>query len=410
MNGLPDEADFELSTEAVRERFDWELRQGHPQWLWPETTPSRWRSALGRIETAAQRVLAGRPATLAGNSTDIGIAAYTSGLGPLLGYWAHSGLLGAEPPVRSILDLHYRHNGMRMKRLASLECTAVEALADDGVAVTVLKGMDTAYRYFPVPAARPLSDIDLLIGAADEARAAIVLGSLGYRPGGQALGERSWHKAGIRTEPRTLSFVHRDDPWSIDLHTTLDRRYSAGAPLIRIDRAIGFAPKIPWRLTAKGRVLDGPAHVLHLAFHASLGFASLSMLRMVELVFVIRTEGRLDWDAFLALAARTGNSSCVYPALRFANAMAPGTVPASVLAMLERDAPVAVRKVIANLTPATCQPLARCSFRERFMWTATAGGWLREMGTWLLPPATRRELWGIYRMRFWRLARGTVSK
>jgi hypothetical protein len=43
-------------------------------------------------------------------------------------------------------------------------------------------------------------------------------------------------RAGGATQPRTLSFVHRDDPWSIDLQTSLNRRYSYGAPVIALDR------------------------------------------------------------------------------------------------------------------------------------------------------------------------------
>ena len=45
---------------------------------------------------------------------DIGIAAFTSSMGPLLGFWNQMGLLDAKPSVQSVIELNYSHNSERM--------------------------------------------------------------------------------------------------------------------------------------------------------------------------------------------------------------------------------------------------------------------------------------------------------
>ena len=58
----------------------------------------------------------------------------------------------------------------------------------------------------------------------------------------------------------------------------------------------------------------------------------MSLLRLVELVLVIRKDcaaGLLCWDAFLAMAERTGSLGFAFPALKLCDELAPGTVPAS---------------------------------------------------------------------------------
>lgn len=391
------------------------VRQGQPRWLWPETTPQKWQAALGQIELAVRHALAGarEAVSLEGEPEDIGIAAFTSGTGPLLGYWVTQGRLHAEPAVMSLLKAHLAHNRERMERLTEFAIPVVDALANAALKVTVLKGMHTAHSYFPTPGTRPLSDIDLLIEASEVEAANEILQSLGYLPGPVGFGEQVWRLAGTPTEPCSLSLVHRDAPWYIDLHTSLDRRYSPGAPMIRMDRALRACERARWALSPNGEVLTGPGHILYLASHASRGLVSLSMLRLIELVFVIRRleqDDCLSWENFLVLSDQTENLSCSYPALQQANSLSPGLVPESVLEKLKRHAPPAVRLVVEPLTPATCQRVLRTSVRERFMWTRSIGGWAREIVGSLLPRLTFRELTGIYRMRCWILIRRTFAR
>jgi hypothetical protein len=406
---------FDLSPDAVRSQFRSAQRRGTPLWLWPNTPIEAWKTALQQIGQAARVILtgSGRP-SLAGTAEDIGIAAFTSGMGPLLGYWAEWDLLDAEPPVRSILQLHYRHNCQRMERLARHATEAVKALAAEGVGVTVLKGMHTAYSYFPEPTTRPVSDIDLLIEPSDKRAAAGVLGGLGYLPDAAAASrEQSWYMSDAPTVPRSLSLTHQDNPWNIDLHTSLDRRYSPGAPMIALDRALGKRAREPWQLAPQGYALPPNELVLHLAVHASVPFVSLTMIRLIELVLVIESvkgDRSRFWDRFLTLAEETGAASSAYPALHFANNLVEGTVPEAVLQILERQVPAAARRVIGRLTPATCQRMQRYSLEERFMWTTTFQGWMREVLRDLIPTAEPRELLRIYTWRFWVLARRSVTR
>ena len=406
---------FDLGSDAVRGRFRAALSRGDPQWLWPEVTVDAWQAALFQIARTTSDILAtgGARTSLEGEADAIGIAAFTSGMGPMLGYWSMRQLFDADVSVHAILQLHYRHNCRRMERLARHGAKIVERLATAGLSVTILKGMHTAYSYFPTPGTRPVSDIDLLIEPQDEPAAAEVLRKLGYEPGIVNTGEQSWHMSGTPREPRSLSLTHQDSPWTIDLHTSLDRQYSPGAPMIRLDEVVGRCVPDSWPITSKGTVLPPPELTLHLAFHASTPFVSLSMVRLTELVLVlesVKRDGRLDWDAFLSLAQQTGAASSVYPALHFADALVPGRVPAEVLMALEEQAPTAVRRVVRRLTPATCQRMRRCSLEERFMWTNGLRSWVREIVTDVFPCVDPRRLLDIYAMRFWRLARGTVSR
>lgn len=405
---------FDLSPDAVRDRFRLARRQGTPLWLWPDTPIGAWQTALQQIGQAARLILtgSGRP-SLEGAAEDIGIAAFTSGMGPLLGYWAELDLLDAEPPVRSILQLHYRHNCRRMERLARHASQAVEALAAAGVDVTVLKGMHTAYLYFPTPGTRPVSDIDLLIEPSDKRAAAGVLEKLGYLPSAATAREQSWWMSDTPKVPRSLSLTHQDNPWNIDLHTSLDRRYSPGAPTTALDRALGKRAREPWLLAPHGHLLPPDELALHLAVHASLPFVSLTMIRLTELVLVIgsvKGDRSQFWDRFLILAEETSAASSAYPALHFANDLVEGTVPEAVLRTLEQQVPAAARRVIGRLTSATCQRMRRYSLEERFMWTTTFQGWMREVLRDLIPTVELRELLRIYRWRFWVLARRSITR
>src|SRR3569833_3104199 len=99
MAGVRD-ADPELPPEEVRRRFAWARRQGRPAWLWPEVSIDAWRRALQGIEAVAAARLAGAPSVAReGEAGAVGLAGYTSGLGPLRGVWAEQGLLRTSASV-----------------------------------------------------------------------------------------------------------------------------------------------------------------------------------------------------------------------------------------------------------------------------------------------------------------------
>src|SRR5262249_25227629 len=110
---------------------------------------------------------------------------------------------------------------------------------------------------------------------------------------------------------------------------------------------------------------------------------SVTLLRLVELILVLRrdnTSGVLDWDEFLAGTRTIGGGQTVYAALYFCEQLAPETVPPPVLAACRADAPARLRRVLADLTPATATPLGRRhSLRERFMWASGFGDHVRQL-------------------------------
>jgi hypothetical protein len=290
----------------------------------------------------------------------------------------------------------------------------VGRLSEHGIQTLVVKGSHTGCAYFPEPGARPASDIDLLVAAEDFAKAEAVMERCGLSFKSRARWESCWVPPEAPGAPRSLTYVHADDPWSIDLHSSLNLTAGDGTPLAAFDLAQPMASCGRWPIDPRAGVLYQPLLLLHLAAHAGAGWQNLTLLRQVELVLVIRKEmaaGHLSWDAFLALGAKTGAISYVYPALRLAEILAPGTAPQAVLDACAARAPRAVRRALQRLTPATAQRIDRNSLTEHFMWAAGWRGRLQLLARDIVPAGRSwAEYRKIYKERAWRLMRGRVSQ
>lgn len=409
---------LDLPPGEVQRRFEWARRQGQPRWLWPDVSPDEWRRALAAIEAATKAALSGDDdgtATLDGDLAAIGLAAYTSGMGPLLGWWIERGVISADASVAVLLRLHLRHNRLRAERLSIEASRAAEILAAVGAAPTVLKGMHTAHAYFPEPGTRPGSDIDLLVPAERMAAAEDALRAAGFALKSQEYHPYSsaWAPVDAPALPRTLTLVHADDPWSLDVQTSLDRPFG-GAGVARLNGLRATSPVAPWRMSEDATVLTQPLLTLFLAAHASA--SSLTLLRLTELVLVIRADtdrGALDWAGLVEAARSAGALRFIHPALALCDRLAPGTVPREVLAACDAVATPATRRFLAGVTPATAHSIDRLSMDERYMW---ADGWwarFRQLAYELGPaPAgySLRRMLDIYRTRAWRLIRRTVHR
>lgn len=409
------DADPEMLTEEVQRRFAWARRQGRPAWLWPDVPIDAWRSSMESIGSATTALLAGQGGvSLEGEPEAIGLAGYTSGMGPLLGLWLEQGRLTASEPVAITLGRHLTHNRLRAARMETAAARIVGRLADRGIETLVLKGSHTAPTYFPEPGARPASDIDLLVAAADAAAAERVMGDCGLAFKGRNQWESGWADPSARDEPRSLTYVHAEDPWSIDLHNALNISVGRGTPVAELGLGWPMASVRWWPVDPRGRVLDQPLLLLHLAAHAGAGWQNLTLLRQVELVLVIRQDlaaARLTWDKFLDIGARTGALGYAYPALLLVDKLAPGTVPAEVLGQCASRAPGAVRRAVERVTPASAQRIDRNSVGEHFMWAQGWQGRLRQLASDILSPGRSwTEFRRIYEERAWRLIRGRVSQ
>jgi hypothetical protein len=405
---------FDLPPETVRGRFAWAERQGMPRWLWPDTAPDAWSAALTRIEAILRAVLTGGSAPpLDGDPAALDVAAYTSGTGPLLGVWLEQGRITASEAAAAMLAYHLRHNRLRMQRLTAEAASLCRALGQAGVAPVLVKGMHTAHRYFPEPGARPASDVDLVVPPDRLGEVEAVLLGESYVPGEVVAGppsQREWRAPDACAWPRTLCFVHHDDPWAVDVQTSFDRRFTSGGTIVCLDKAVRDAGTEAWLVEGSARVLRQPWLLLYLAAHASNGFQNLTLLRLTELALVARADAALDWDAFIAAAEGAGARGLIYPALHLTETLAPGTLPAYVLQASRAAAPDKACHFIERLTPASAHRLLEPSRAEKFLWspsrTASGTQILRE----ILPreASSFADLARIYRRRAWKLARGTL--
>jgi hypothetical protein len=386
-------------------------RRGSPAWLWPEIAVESWADAMRHVADAAAGVLADRsPEIPPCDPMAFSLACYTSGVGPLLGWWLAQGRLTAPSQLDELLTMHLEQGRARAARTEAQSLEIVRAIVECGVPVVVLKGGHTAQSYFPDPATRPASDLDLLVPRNSTAQAEVALVTSGFDCTGRYPRESSWMSRGLGREPRSLWLIHESDPWSIDLHSSLDFSASPGASLVRFDSADPIESSEPWPLDDSAGVLSQPLLLLHLAVHASGGLHSLTLLRMIELVLVVRQDvasGRLSWDEFLHMGAQVNALGAAYPAISMAELLAPGTFPPRVLEICAELAPRRVSAVISKLAPASAHRVDRASIAEHFMWVLGVPGWTRQLASDLAPHS---DLWRIYQTRAYRLLRGRVSR
>ena len=387
------------------------MRSGNPAWLWPEVSVPSWACATSEVAEAIRLVLSGEVAQLgACEPLAFSLACYTSGTGPLLGWWLEGSRLTAPLALSSILAAHLAHARERARRCLALSKTVLALLLNQSIPVIVLKGGHTAFAYFPDPATRPATDLDLLVPARQAHAAQTVLAGAGFGCTSKARRESSFALVEGPRDPVSLWLTHGSDPWSVDLHNSLDFSASSGARLVRLDRTKPFENVVDWPPDPEAKALSQPLQLLHLAVHASGGLHSLTLLRMVELIMVIQRDlkaGHLSWSKFLDVGEEVDGLGGAYPALAMCEKLLAGTVPGHVMDRCRKAAPKRVRGIVDKLEPARAQRVDRASIEEHFMWVCTIAGWIRQLGLDLFPP---RSIRSIYEARAYRLLRGKITR
>lgn len=344
----------------------------------------------------------------------LGVAAFTSGLGPLLGRWLEDGRLRAPPDGASLLARHLRHSRDRADRTASILSVVSSALSDANATGTVLKGGHTAWSYFPEPGTRPAADVDIAVRRtemhpAEEALEAAGFACMERQP---RLQRSVWRPLGEGEGIRSLELTHREAPITVDLHGSLERDFfgirtvDLGDPVDGSERWSGGPAHLG--------VLRQPRLTAYLAAHASEGVHSLSLLRLVELVLVIRSDvadGRLEWRELEAFLRARDARRFVYPALALVERLVPGTVDSAFLDSLEADAPPPMIRVLDRLRPSDAQRTERVRLEERFMWARGPREWIRRTVHMLWPSWVTgwSKLARVYAERFFRVLRGRVD-
>jgi hypothetical protein len=369
-------ASNEMSPREVKQRRADARRNGYAAWLWPDVDIGHWRAAVGEIVSVTRKVMAGEtgPELVCDDARAMCIAAYTSGMGPLLGFWIENGAVRAPSETGELLHMHLVRNRQRMARLSAILKRIIESLNNANIVPVVLKGMDTAARYFPEPGVRPLSDFDIFVPVESIPRAEQILSGLGYERVARTRAPYAcdWVDPLASRWPRTLTMVHENDPWSIDLLGSLDKRLPTGAR-IGFDGLVSRTRLTSWDAGGHAEVMPQPLLALYLAVHFCQTFLNVTVLRALELALVIRRDsksGTFDWNEFVRGADTLGGIRYIYPALIFVEQLAPGSVPGAVVEAAMCAAPTNLRTILADLTLAGAQPLDRHSVRERFMWAS----------------------------------------
>lgn len=352
-------------------------RTGDLSRLWPDVEPEEWRTAHRMVRSTTQEVLDPAGALPSLRAPDararraLGVAAFTSGMGPLLAWWIAEGHVVASRGAHDVLAPHLDHGRRRIASLRERLSEVVGALRAEDVDPVVLKGLHTGAVYFPDPTTRPAADIDLLVAPDQRPTAAHVLAAAGFTERRTRFADRSeWTPAGDRATVHSLEMEHADDPWSVDLHTSLDRWYFRG-----LRRGLGAPPfdravDVPMDgETVRG--LPQPHLTAFLALHASYELVKVRLVRVVELVLVIRRDvgvGRLDWSELAGLVEGTGTGRFVHPALALAEHLAPGTVAPDLLERTGRRVSARARRVLGAVRDADVAPLLHRSLDAKLMW------------------------------------------
>ncbi len=417
MNDTERGEDSEAAAEAAR-RLEHFTRAGDPAALWPGLTEIARVSASRELARVTRLVLAGSTAVRvdpsgARDPYALAIAAHTTGMGPVLGRWAEDGLVDGAPLVLRHLATHLAHARRRAERMEREVIPALDALAARGITATVLKGLHTGRVYFEEPGVRRMADIDVVVSpdVVDDAEAA--LRDAGFRPANAAMRpyKREWIGPLVEERVFSVELAHERGPWTLELHASLDRVYHRGA-VAKLDSQASCVE--PFEFAGRPLlVLGQPLLLISLACHCSQELHGARLLRLVEMVRVIRADekaGRLDWDALIAMLRRTGAARFTYPALALVEDLAPGSVDARVLAIGRRESTWTARHTVERLHPAGGS-LDDMGVLRGLMWATGPVSWLQRAIRSVWPASVRefRDAEKLWRVQLRRLRGGTMS-
>lgn len=308
---------------------------------------SRWRQENAIIYAATRGASVTRPETGSANPLDweyLLRAADYHGILPLLHQWIQSQQDIAVPPeVSAQVSSAYWANHFRNRILLEELVRVLQNAAAAGIAVMPLKGAALALLYYPTPALRPMSDLDLLVQPGDIVAMADLLHHLGYAEvfGGTVLLDERFYDA-QRGERRFVA--HKDgcdvliefrieplDPL-IDMLSALDPVLDAALH----DRAAWMWARCQDATHARvpfARISPEDL-VLHVASHLTTRHRYFRLLWLYDLSLVITAHGNdLDWAYIGGAARRLRLSVPVHATLAAAYRLLGAPVP---LAEMER--------------------------------------------------------------------------
>ena len=374
----PDAPHDELAARANR----WHIAYD-PRVLWPHVEPQVLQPAADEVAAAVAARLRDEPASLgAPNGSDaaaIGVAAHLSGTGPLLGFWLERDELRVHPALASLLTRQRTHARARAERIARGAIPMLARLVEGGIAPVVMKGFHTAHVYFPEPGLRPMADVDIVVAPSDIARAESLLREAGFQPSPTIVQpyKRDWYPPDHDNRLWSFEVFHAREGWKLELHDRANFGYLRVFGL-RLDGGVRHGAG--WQVGGVPvRVPAQPLLTVLLAVHQSVELRVARLLRLVELIHVIRRDlgnGSLEWEEFDALLDEFGARRFVYPALSFVEQLVPGTVDPAVLSRSRRTTTRLARVMVSGMTPSRPILDRRAGLVERLMWV----GDIRDLG------------------------------
>jgi Uncharacterised nucleotidyltransferase len=364
--------------------------------LWPGLDAEILQRAADAIGVAVAEVLRDGRAKLqwdvGGSDAErrtraLGVAALLTGVGPLLGAWLERGTLAADPPLAGVLARHLAHSRARMARIRAGALPVLARMEAAGLAPGVIKGFHTAHVYFPEPGARPTADVDVVVAPEHVPHAMEILRDAGFASEyAIASGAKSeWLPPDHDGAVHSHELWHVRNPWKLDLHDGLNFAVIMQVVRMRQTPTFGEILRID---DVSLRVCDPNELISVLATHGSTEIYSQRLLRLVELVLVVRraeSHGRLDWGEVEASLDRRGTRRFAYPLLTLVEQLAPRTVPTPVLARLRAETTRRIREVTSHFTPTSPILDERFSLSERLLWASGVRATVRRFWRMISP-------------------------
>jgi hypothetical protein len=238
-----------------------------------------------------------------------------------------NGLDGERPGLERLRGV-YRHTWIRNQLLVRFGAQVVRELRGDGIDALVLKGVALNLLHYPDMGTRPMADLDVLVPRESAHDAISVL-------------RRTLAPDPEFPRPERRVSVHHSSPFTDGAEMEVDLHWYSLWQSSPDDDFWDAA--VPIELAGVGAVALCPAdQLLQVTAHGA-AWNPAGILRWVaDAVTVIRSSPELDWDRFVAQAAKRELTAGLPEALSYLRSEFGAEVPAAAIDELRRT-PVRIR-------------------------------------------------------------------
>ena len=339
------------------------------------------------------------------DSRAIAVAAFMAGVGALLGRMVEQNQLHVNHELGFLLTQQLARSRNRARRLREAATDVLAEFECAGLQPILLKGIHTAYHCFEEPGIRPMSDIDLLVPACDFDRASQTLCRFGFVPMHVSVGRAtSFQLNGASHDVVCLESEHPENPWTIDLHQSIDCRVHRG--LRTRFRSLPFDCTRPASMFGHDVLVFEPMlQLLHLAVHSSYHIPSIRLMRILEIAIVIKQfkqSDEMDWPRLWTLAKQSNCHRLSYPGFELAERLLPGLLSSEFRQKMARTATLKIRRVVELAMSAGFDGWALSGNRidHRFVWNDGLRDWLYSLLEIAWPSSIQaRDYWTVQSRR-----------